>query len=91
MTAVRYVLLAAGLLAAACTDWKRRRIPNRLTVAMAATGILLGVLMGGLSGLLGSLGGLAAGLAVGVILWLLKIFRAGDAKLLAALGAMMGW
>ena len=91
MTAVRYVLLAAGLLAAAWTDWKRRRIPNRLTVAMAATGILLGVLMGGLSGLLGSLGGLAAGLAVGVSLWLLKIFRAGDAKLLAALGAMMGW
>ncbi|MDY5611918.1 A24 family peptidase [Dysosmobacter sp.] len=91
MAAVRYALLAAGLLAASWTDWKRRRIPNRLSVTMAAAGVLLGLVTGGLSVLLGSLGGLAAGLTVGVILWLLKTFRAGDAKLLAALGAMMGW
>ena len=91
MAAVRYTLLAAGLLAASWTDWKLRKIPNRLTVSLAAAGVVLGILTGGLSGLLGSLGGLTTGLAVGVVLWLLRIFRAGDAKLLAALGAMMGW
>ena len=91
MAAVRYALLAAGLLAASWTDWKLRKIPNRLTVSMAAAGVLLSLLSGGLIGLWGSLGGLAVGLTVGVVLWLLKIFRAGDAKLLAALGAVMGW
>ena len=91
MDAIRYTLLAAGLLAASWTDWKLRKIPNRLTVPLAAAGVLLSLVAGGVSGLLGSLGGLAAGLCAGVVLWLLNIFRAGDAKLLAALGAMMGW
>ena len=36
MNAVRYTLLAAGLLAASWTDWKLRKIPNRLTVPLPA-------------------------------------------------------
>lgn len=88
---IRYVLLAAGLLAASWTDWRMRKIPNRLTVSMAAAGLILAAAEDGLSGVGWSLTGLLAGLAVGMLLWLLHTLRAGDAKLLAALGAMMGW
>lgn len=87
---IRFALLTAGLMAASWTDWKARKIPNRLTVSMAAAGVVLAAAEGGLSGLGRSLTGLLAGLAVGMLLWLLHTIRAGDAKLLAALGAMMG-
>ncbi len=29
--------------------------------------------------------------AIGFLFWLLGVFKAGDAKLIAAIGAMMGW
>lgn len=88
---VRYALLAAGLLAASWTDCKRRKIPNRLTVSMALAGMILAVLCDGLSGLQQSFVGFFVGLVVGMVLWLLHTVRAGDAKLLSALGAVMGW
>ena len=87
MQTVRYCVLAAVLAAAVCTDVRFRRIPNWLNVSAAAAGLLLALADGGLKT---SLAGLAAGFAVGYVLWMLKTFRAGDAKLFAALGALMG-
>ena len=87
MQLIQCGVLAAVLVTAVCTDVRFRRIPNWLNVFAAAVGLLLALAGGGLKD---SLVGLAAGFTAGFTLWMLKTFRAGDAKLFAALGALMG-
>ena len=87
MQLIQYGVLAAVLVTAVCTDVRFRRIPNWLNVFAAAVGLLLALAGGGLKD---ALVGLAAGFTAGFTLWMLKTFRAGDAKLFAALGALMG-
>ncbi len=75
---------------ATIVDVRTRRIPNELTAAMAVTG--LGLAATGMSGV--SLMGSAIGLALGFALMLPgHIFGgtgAGDVKLMAAIGAIVG-
>ena len=97
------LLLLAGLLAAACvTDWRQRRIPNSLLVAAALAGLAWHALApqgGGLldcrqTGALGLATVAAAGLlmlVLGFALWKLKLFGAGDAKLLAVVAVFLGF
>lgn len=87
---LRYFVLTAGLLTASYQDIKYRKIPNTITVCCAILGGVLAVFEGW-DVTKGALIGFAAALAVGVILWLVGAFRAGDAKLYAALGALLGW
>lgn len=89
LTAGKFVALFAGLICAVWSDCKKRKIPNRLTVSMAAVGLLLAALNGFGAAKQAALG-LLFGLTLGVVFWLLHIIRAGDAKLLSAVGAMMG-
>lgn len=86
---LRWLILAAGLCAAAYTDVKKRKIPNRITVPMAALGFLISLCMGPIQ-LEGSLWGFLLGLGLGFVFWILSIIRAGDAKLFAAMGALCG-
>ena len=81
------------VLAAAVYDVRYRRIPNWLTVA----GVLLGL---GLNGFLdqgrpglfvSSLLGLAMAFGVYFVLYALRAMGAGDVKLMAAVGAVVGW
>lgn len=75
---------------ATIVDVRTRRIPNELTAAMAVTG--LGLAATGMSGV--SLLGSAIGLALGFALMLPgHVFGgtgAGDVKLMAAIGAIVG-
>lgn len=87
---LRLAALFLGLALAVVSDIRTGKLPNRLTVPMAAVGLVLGML-GGLSGLLHAALGLACGFALGFVLWLLGVFRAGDSKLLSAMGAFLGW
>ena len=87
MQVLRYCVLAAVLVTAVCTDVRFRRIPNWLTVSAAAVGLILSLFGLGIGS---SLKGLLIGFAAGYLLWMLGTFRAGDAKLFAALGALMG-
>jgi prepilin peptidase CpaA len=84
------VALTAGLLAATVVDIRTRRIPNGLTAAM--TGIGVGLAAAGISGL--SLGASVFGLALGLALMMpghmLGATGAGDVKLMAAVGAIVG-
>lgn len=85
-----YVVLAAGLTAAVVIDLRSRRIPNLLTAAMAATG--LGLAAAGISSvtILASFAGLVLGLALMLPGHALGATGAGDVKLMAAVGAIVG-
>jgi prepilin peptidase CpaA len=86
------VLLLALVAVAAAYDVPFRRIPNWLT----ATGVLLGLAMNtflyqGWPGLRMSFIGLAVGFGAYFVLYSLRAMGAGDVKLMAAVGAMVGW
>jgi prepilin peptidase CpaA len=84
-------LLAAAVAGvAACADLRWRRIPNWLTLGTALLGLVLNVALAGLPGGLTALLGLALGLALLLPFYMLRAVGAGDVKLLAALGAVLG-
>ena len=85
-----FVALAAFALAATVIDIRTRRIPNALTAAMAGVGV--GFAATGTSGvsLLASMAGFALGLALMMPGHALGATGAGDVKLMAAVGAMVG-
>ena len=84
-------LLAAAVAGvAACTDLRWRRIPNGLTLGTALVGLALNVWLTGASGGVTALLGLLLGLALLLPFYVLRAVGAGDVKLLAALGAVLG-
>jgi prepilin peptidase CpaA len=84
------VALAGGLVVATVIDLRTRRIPNGLTAAMAGIGV--GLAASGVSGI--SLAAAFVGFALGLALMLpghlLGATGAGDVKLMAAVGAIVG-
>ena len=89
-TVICRIVLAAGMTVAVYTDCRWHKIYNVLSVSMAICGLLIHMSEGP-NALLFSLKSLAVGLAIGIILWILHLIRAGDAKLLAAISSLMGW
>jgi prepilin peptidase CpaA len=85
-----FVVVAAGVLAATVIDLRTRRIPNALTVSM--TGLGIGMAATGTSGISvpGSLLGFALGLTLMMPGYALGATGAGDVKLMAAVGAIVG-
>jgi len=90
VSSAAFGVLAAGLVTAAVIDLRSRRIPNELTAAMAVLGIGLAGL--GWSG--ATVGAALAGLVLGLLLMMpgyaLGATGAGDVKLMAAVGAIVG-
>jgi len=78
-------VLAFCLLAAAWSDLARYLIPNSLCAAVAVSGLLAIVMTGGLDILPRQLGIALVVLVAGAVLFFLRLWGAGDAKLLAAL------
>ncbi|MCU1383292.1 MAG: hypothetical protein JWL71_1989 [Acidobacteria bacterium] len=82
--------VVCGAVAATAIDLRTRRVPNALNALIASIGIVLAVT--GLSGV--SVGAAAAGLGVGLALmlpgFLFGATGAGDVKLFAAMGALVG-
>lgn len=90
ISGLRLLLLVVLLLWSTYLDISRYRIPNYLTVTCACIGFFF-ALFSGVETLKFSLLGFFAALAIGIIFWLLGVFRAGDAKLYAAVGMILGW
>jgi prepilin peptidase CpaA len=84
------LVLIPLLAAAAYTDLRSRRIPNWLTLAGFAAGLLAGFLEGRWTGLGAALLGGAAGFAVFFFVYVLGAMGAGDVKLMAAAGTFFG-
>lgn len=85
------VVLLALVLGAAVYDVRYRRIPNWLTVSGVLVGIALNSFLFGWAGLRISLLGLAVAFGVYFVLYALHAMGAGDVKMMAAVGAMVGW
>jgi prepilin peptidase CpaA len=86
-----YGICLLGLSAALVFDVWKYRIPNTITVSLALAGLVNGWLQHGWSGFLDHLLGLFAGLAIFLIPYGLGAFGAGDVKLMAGIGAVMGF
>jgi prepilin peptidase CpaA len=82
--------LLALLLWAAITDLRFRRIPNWLTLALMASGLIQGLSGYGLLSVGQSAAGMGVGFALPLPLFLLGAIGGGDVKLLAGVGAWVG-
>jgi prepilin peptidase CpaA len=92
-------LLLALVVGAAIYDFRYRRIPNWLTVSGVVAGLILNSFLYqgtssspfGFNGLFFALKGLGLAFLVYVFLYALRAMGAGDVKLMAAVGAIVGW
>ena len=88
--AVPIVLAVGAVSIALVTDLRSRRVPNWLTAGAFMTGLVVNLLVFGPQGGLSALGGGALGFALLIPFYLLRAVGAGDVKLLAAVGALLG-
>ena len=84
-------LVSALLIWAAWIDGRELKVPNWLTFPMILTGLAYNLLAGGWEGLGFGLLGMCAGLACLLPLYAVGGMGAGDVKLLAGVGAWLGW
>jgi prepilin peptidase CpaA len=90
METVMVEALAAVLVTAMWTDLRASRIPNWLTFSAMGFALVVRAWLGGLQGAIFGLTGLGAGLGLFLILYLSGSIGAGDVKLMAAVGALVG-
>ena len=83
-------VLCIFLLTAAYFDSRQFKIPNKMIIAGVLTAIILNTITYGLKGLKVSLFGGVVAFILGFFMWKLKVFKAGDAKLLMMIGFFEG-
>lgn len=71
-------------------DVRYRRIPNAFVLATLASGVIINTVYGGWRGALASLGGCAIAFMLMFILHVFGAMGAGDVKLFAAVGSLVG-
>ena len=84
------VLLSVILGVAVLSDLRFHRIPNALNLVGLVAGLMLQTYSAGMHGLMAGALGASVGLGCYAPLYLLKGMGAGDVKLLAAVGALLG-
>lgn len=84
------VVLSGALLLVVYWDGRWRRIPNFITLPLLMVGLLAGFLLKGTSGVWQSVTGLLLGGGLMLPFFLMHAMGAGDVKLMAAVGAVLG-
>jgi prepilin peptidase CpaA len=84
------VLLIAIVLVAAVCDIRSRKIPNWLTLPGVLAGLAVNGIMSGWPGLKTSAMGLGLAFGLYFVLYALRAMGAGDVKLMAAVGSIVG-
>lgn len=87
---ILYLFGTAVLIAAAVSDLRSRRIPNRLTYPAMAAAVLYHTAVQGWPGFLFGAGGVGVGMGVFLIFFLLGGMGAGDVKLMGVVGGLLG-
>ena len=89
MELVQGCAISSASLAAVIDVWSRR-IPNWVTFGTLLAGVLINAWLHGFGGAINSLGGAALGLGMLLPFYAMRAIGAGDVKLLAAVGALVG-
>jgi prepilin peptidase CpaA len=84
-------LLVAVLILCAVTDARQGKILNVVTFPAMLLGLVLNLAFGGGAAFVWALLGWAVGMAIQWVPFMLGLAKAGDVKLLAAVGALKGW
>jgi prepilin peptidase CpaA len=84
------VILAAALIPSAICDLRYRKIPNLITFPAMAGGVMYHSVVSGRGGFFFSTGGLALGIGLMLLPYVINQVGAGDAKLMGAIGALIG-
>ena len=90
-TVIQWGIVIGASLVAAITDLHRRRIPNALTVPLLLFGLIKSTCLAGPAGLLESAGACLLLAFPFVLLFIFVNGGAGDAKLMGAIGAWIGF
>ena len=90
METVMIIALMLVLAIAIWTDLRSGLLPNRLTFSAMGFAFLAHGWMGGLQGMIFSLAGLGTGFGLFILFYISGGMAAGDVKLMAAVGAMVG-
>jgi prepilin peptidase CpaA len=90
MSDLMIILLTPLLMTAVYTDLRWSRIPNWLTFSAMGVGMVAHAWMGGFSGALASLSGCALGMGLFLLPYACRAIGAGDVKLVAAIGSILG-
>jgi len=85
------IVLGILLVCVVWTDSKFHKIPNVLVLAIIVSGIVFQTISSGLHGIVEVIVGLFAGLCIFLPLYILGGMRAGDVKLMSAVGAYLGF
>ena len=88
---VNKIVILLILILSVKSDVTERRIPNKLTVPVILWGIVTAGIYSGFNGILFSLSGFLVGLAVFFVPFVMGGMGAGDVKLMAAIGSVLGW
>jgi prepilin peptidase CpaA len=84
------VILAAALVVVSLTDVAYQRIPNAITYPLAAFGLIFHFASAGMAGFWFSISGILAGAGLLLPFYVLGGMGAGDVKLMAAVGSILG-
>lgn len=84
------IFLTVLLATAATVDLRSQKIPNIVTYPSMLIALTYNGIINGTEGLLFSAGGIAAGIALLIIPYLMGGMGAGDAKLMGAIGGVLG-
>ncbi|HHX01604.1 MAG TPA: prepilin peptidase [Firmicutes bacterium] len=90
MHLIQKAVLLLAIILVCYFDGRYRIIPNKLIAAIMAIGLATNVIISGWQGLVFSAAGFSAGLLILIIPFLLGGIGAGDVKLLAAIGCLLG-
>ncbi len=83
--------VSAILILAAWIDGRELKVPNWITFPMILSGLVYSTCVGGLGGLGAGLLGMCVGLLTLLPLYAVGGMGAGDVKLMAGIGAWLGW
>ena len=88
---INYIILIILVILAMYFDLTSKKIPNKITFPVMILGFLINVLTNGFLGITFSVVGFIVGLLIYMIPFILGGMGAGDVKMLAAIGSLMGW